>query len=131
MIYDKGPLQICELSGGTALRGRLLPGPLHLYAELEVYHRRFWESVQADSQIDRLVRVPWGRDLDAGLYCILPDEKDPDPWRGLTEGSKPRLIAGHVYKIVQAQHGTDEDGQPCCTLSLMRKEDNYDLAAVN
>ncbi len=109
MIYDRGPLQICALQGGSVLRGELsAPLSLHYYRELEVFHKRFWEAVQAESQIDRLVRVPFGSDLDAGLYCIPED--------------------GHTYKILQAQHGQDEDGLPCCTLSLMRKEDNYDRA---
>lgn len=111
MIYDRGPLRICRLSSGTALQGDLVTLSSHLYAELEVYHRRFWESVQADSQIDRLVRIPFGLDVDAGLYCILED--------------------GHVYKILQAQHGPDEDGLPCCTMSLMRKEEMYDPAAAD
>lgn len=111
MIYDRGPLQICSLSGGAALRGTLTPVSRHLYTELEVYHRRYWEAVQAESQIDRMARFPFGLDIDAGLYAILED--------------------GHVYKILQAQHGTDEDGLPCCTLSLMRKEANYDIAAAD
>lgn len=109
MIYDRGPLEIRALEGGTVLLGELSePLSSHYYAELEVYHKRFWEAVQAESQIDRLVQIPFGMDVDAGLYCVLED--------------------GHTYKILQAQHGQDEDGLPCCTLSLTRKEDNYDRA---
>lgn len=106
MIYDRGPLQIYTLDD-PPIADRLLPHSEHCYAELEVYHRRFWESVQAGDRVDRLVRVPYGEELTADLYCI-PDD-------------------GHVYRVQQAQHGSDDNGLPCCTLSLHREEDNYDI----
>ncbi len=108
MIYDKGPLAVYTLAGGgSPLTGRLEALSQHLYQELEVYHARYWESVQAGSRIDTMLRVPFGDEIEASHYCIPAD--------------------GHVYRILQAQHGRDEDGLPCCTLSLQREEKNYDV----
>lgn len=108
MIYDRGPVSICTLSAGTPLRGTLSVVSAHLFHEDEVYHRRYWEGVQAGSRIDRLIRVPWGAEITADHYALLD---------------------GHVYKIVQAQHGLDDLGLPQTTLSLERKEGNYDIAS--
>lgn len=109
MIYDRGPLQICApLSPPVEDRIRLVSE--HYYAELEVYHRRFWESVQAGDRVDLLVRVPFGEELRADLYCIPED--------------------GHVYRVQQAQHRKDDNALPCCTLSLHREEANYDIIRI-
>ena len=111
MIYDRGPVKIYELrGGGTLADGTLHELSAHYYAELTVFYRRFWASVQAGNQIDRLLQIPFGRDLTADLYALPED--------------------GHVYRITQAQPGKDEDGIDCCTLSLQREEGNYDLAAA-
>lgn len=107
MIYDH-ELNIYSLPDGTPLQRKLEPVSRHLYAEKEVYHARYWESVQAGSQIDLMACVPDGWDITATMYCV-PDD-------------------GHVYRIVQAQHGKDEDGLDMTTLSLQRMEGNYDIA---
>lgn len=106
VIYDRH-LTVYDLTGGSPLGGRLTVNSAHFYAEQEVYHGRYWESVQAGSRIDRIVRVPFGDDLTATQYVIPED--------------------GHVYRIEQAQHGRDKDELPVTTLSLRRMEGSYDL----
>lgn len=106
MIYDRY-LTVYDFAGGAPAGGKLTVNSAHFYAEQEVYHRRYWESVQAGSRIDRMVRVPFGDDLTATQYAIPED--------------------GHVYRIEQAQHALDGDGLPVTTLSLRRMEGNYDI----
>lgn len=106
MTYDHF-LTVYDLKDGTQRGGKLTENSGHLYAELEVYHRRYWESVQAGSRIDRMVRVPFGEALTATQYAIPED--------------------GHVYRIEQARHGLDEDGLAVTTLSLRRMEGSYDI----
>ena len=109
MIYDK-PITVCRLPDGVdaITKTKTLTPVFSAYCgELEVYHRRYWESVQAGSRIDRMVRVPFGEALTATQYAIPED--------------------GHVYRIEQAQHGLDEDGLAVTTLSLRRMEGSYDI----
>ena len=107
MIYDH-TLDIYTLHAGTPLQRKLEYSATHFYAPREVYHKRYWESIQAGSRIDRMVELPYGDEICSTHYCI-PDD-------------------GHVYRIVQAQHGYTADGLPITTLSLQRTEDNYDIA---
>lgn len=107
MIYER-ELNIYSLPDGTPLQRKLQHVSRHLYAEMEVYHARYWESVQANSRIDMMVAVPDGREITATQYCVPEDS--------------------HVYRIEQAQHGKDKDGLPMTTLSLRRMEGNYDIA---
>lgn len=107
MIYDH-LLTVYDETAGTPLQQKLTPAGTHYYAKMEVYHTRFWESVQAGSRIDKMARVPFGEEIRADQYVIPED--------------------GHVYRIVQAQHGRDGDGLECTTLSLRRMERNYDVA---
>lgn len=110
MIYDK-PLEILKLPDtvGTLLQGE----PEHVFsafcAELEVYHARYWESVQAGSRVDVIVELPLHRNVEAGMFA---------------------RYKGHIHSIVQAQFGNDKDGLPITTLSLKRPEVNYDPAAI-
>ena len=106
MTYDHF-LTVYDLKDGTQRGGKLTENSGHLYAELEVYHRRYWESGQAGSRSDRMVRVPFGEALTATQYAIPED--------------------GHVYRIEQAQHGLDEDGLAVTTLSLRRMEGSYGI----
>lgn len=110
MIYDK-PIDILQLPDGvgTPLKGKLKPVFTAFCGEKEVYHRRFWESVQAGSRVDYLVELPLHRPVEAGMYA---------------------KYKGHVYSIEQAQFGEDENGLPVTTLSMKRAGVQYDLAAV-
>lgn len=110
MIYDR-ELILCTLPAGvgTLLQGKLIEVSHHLYAEQEVFHRRYWEAVQAGTRIDKMAAMPrmLGDDIAAEMYVQLDD--------------------GHVYRIEQAQEATDEDGLDIYLLSLYRMGGNYDI----
>lgn len=110
MIYDK-PITILALPDtvGTPLQGDLVPKFTAFCGELTVYHKRFWESVQAGSRIDTMVELPLRRNVDAGMFAKYDN---------------------HIYSVEQAQFSKDPDGHPITVLSLKRSEDQYDIAGV-
>jgi hypothetical protein len=110
MIYDK-EIVILKLpdTSGTLLQGKLQPTFQAYCRQMQVFHQRFWESVQAGSRIDAMVELPLHRDVTAGMFA---------------------MYQGHVHSVEQAQFGEDPDGLPVTILSLKRTEDNYDVAAV-
>lgn len=110
MIYDT-QITILKLPDdvGTPLQGKLQATFTAFCGEKEVYHRRFWESVQAGSRIDRMIELPLHRHVDAGMFA---------------------LYKKHVYSIEQAQFGKDENLLPVTVLSLKRSEDQYDIAGI-
>lgn len=111
MIYDK-PIVVCRLPDGigsiTQTR-TLVPVFLAYCGEMEVYHRRYWEAMQADSRIDCMVEIPLRRDASAHMYAVY---------------------GGHTYRVEQVQFSSDENGLPVTRLSMMRVEGNYDTAGV-
>lgn len=110
MIYDQ-QITILALpnNAGIPLQGTLIPKFTAFCGELTVYHRRFWESVQAGSRIDTMVELPLRRSIDAGMFAKYGE---------------------HIYSIEQAQFSKDSDGHPITVLSLKRSEDQYDIAGV-
>lgn len=110
MIYDK-PIEILKLPDtvGAPLQGKLEQVFSALCREMQVYHARYWESVQAGSRIDTMVEVPLHRTCDAGMFALYKE---------------------HIYSIEEAQFGHDEDGLPITVLSLKRSEVQYDIAGV-
>ena len=110
MIYDT-PITVLKLPDdvGTPLQGKLILFLDAFCGEKEVYHKRFWESVQAGSRVDLLVELPLHRNIDAGMFA---------------------KYKAHIYSIEQAQFGKDKDQLPITTLSLKRSEVQYDIAAV-
>ena len=110
MIYDT-EITILDLptNVGTPLQGKLQPVFSAFCGELEVYHKRFWESVAAYSRVDRLVELPLHRNVDAGMFAKFKD---------------------HIYSIEQAQFGKDELLLPITTLSLKRAEGQYDIEGL-
>lgn len=110
MIYDT-PITVLKLPDtvGTPMQGKLEKVFSAYCGKREVYHARYWESVQAGSRIDILVELPLHRNVDAGMFA---------------------LYQTHIYSIEQAQFGKDPDGLPITTLSLKRSEDQYDSAGI-
>lgn len=110
MIYDT-PITVLRLPDdvGIPLRGKLEKVFSAYCGSKEVYHKRFWESVQAGSRIDFLVELPLHRNVDAGMFA---------------------LYKGHIYSIEQTQFGEDDDGMPVTILSLKRSEEQYDIAGI-
>ena len=107
MIYDR-PITVCRPpeGWGAPFQGKLQICAAYLCAELTVYHRRYWESVQAGTRVDRMVRLPLRRDVQATDYAIFDNL---------------------LYRVEEAQFTTDEAGLPVTNLSLRRMEQNYEL----
>lgn len=111
MIYDK-PVSILSLPDnvGTPIQGKLEPVFTAFCGEMTVYHKRFWESVQAGSRIDSMVELPLHRkSATAGMFA---------------------RYEGHIYSIEQAQYTKDENQLPVTVLSLKRSEEQYDIAGI-
>lgn len=110
MIYDR-LLTIYSLKSAASPLVRVLENPVnHYYSEAEVFGSRFFAAQQAGEEIHMMVVLP--RDdaeprITATDYCIPQDDK--------------------VYRVVQAQYGTDRDGLPITTLSLHRVEEKYEI----
>ena len=75
MIYDRR-LSICipPEGFGAPFHGRLMPWREHLCCELTVFHRRYWQALQAGSRADRMVQIPMGQDVLPGLSIRTPLE---------------------------------------------------------
>lgn len=111
MTYDK-PIHVLKLPDnvGTPIQGKLLPVFTAFCGEMTVFHKRFWEAVQAGSRIDVMVELPLHRkNADAGMYA---------------------KYEGHIYSIEQAQYQTDENQLPVTVLSMKRAEGQYDIAGI-
>lgn len=110
MIYDK-PLTVYDLEpSSSALKRRLLNPRTFYCGEKEVFGNRFFTALTAGERIDMMVEL-WRADITGEQYAVPAD--------------------GHVYRIVQAQHGENRDGLPITTLSLRREGSNYDIYADN
>ena len=111
MIYDK-PVEILKLPEGvgTLIQGKLQSVFTAFCGEMTVYHKRFWESVQAGSRIDVMVELPLHRKkIEAEMYA---------------------RYEGHIYRIEQVQFQTDDNQLPVTVLSMKREGKRYDIAAV-
>lgn len=107
MIYDKALVHM-TLPAGTPLQAALQKQRIYFYADMTVYSKRFWDSVQAGSSVDRMAALPMHLSIDAGDYCQLEDDR--------------------IYRIEQVQHDADGDGLPRTVLSLHRTDMRYDYA---
>lgn len=108
MIYDR-LCTICELPAGASPLARKLHLLRSTYcAPQEVYHARYWESVQAGDRIDLVLELPQDAEITADNWVLYND---------------------HVWRVLQAQHGIDALGLPISRLSLRRMEENYDVLA--
>lgn len=108
MIYDR-PLTVSELdTASSPLDRRLINPRSYLCAYRTVYHRTYFQAVQAGERIDRMVQLPAPETpITAAMYAQLED--------------------GRTYRINEAQLTQDEDGLPAVILSLHREEARYDL----
>ena len=110
MIYDT-KITVMKLPDtvGTPLQGKLEPVFSAYCGKMQVFHQRYWESVQAGSRIDTMVELPLHREVTAGMFARYRE---------------------HIYSIEQAQFGSDRDGLPVTILSLRRSEEFYDAAGI-
>ena len=110
MIYDT-KITVMKLpdSVGTLLQAKPEPVFSAYCGKMQVFHQRYWESVQAGSRIDTMVELPLHRDVTAGMFAKYQE---------------------HVYSIEQAQFGKDDNDLPITTLSLKRSEVQYDIEGI-
>lgn len=107
MIYDK-LLILCRLDPNSpALPGRLEELGDYYYAAMEVYHRRYFEAMQAGVTVDGMVQILDHVSPPGELYAIPAD--------------------GLVYRVVQLQTGWDANGLPVTTLSLSRTDRRFEI----
>jgi len=109
MIYDR-LLLVYDLTSGTPMSGTLTWRSSHYYAPRTVSHRRYWESVQANSRIDKAVQVPFGAEINANQYVFLE---------------------GTFWRIEEAQHTTDERDLPVTNLQLQRWDGDLRVATTD
>ena len=107
-IFDR-EVKIYSLDAGTPLQAKLRFVSRHLCREESVYASRFWDSVQAGSQVDRMIVVPFGRAIETGMFAAVS--------------------GGTPMRIEQAQYEHDADGNPVTRLSLRRMDKRYEIAA--
>lgn len=106
MIYDRA-LSHCILPSGNPLGGKLRQVGVYLYADMSVYHKRYWEAVQAGSSIERMAALTGHVPIDSGDYCVLEDDR--------------------VYRVEQVQLQQDQYNLPQTVLSLHRTDLRYQL----
>ncbi|MBQ9685052.1 MAG: hypothetical protein IJV41_00700 [Oscillospiraceae bacterium] len=106
MIYDRA-LTIYDLDAPTPLQGTLIDPTDFLCAPREVFFKRFWEAVQAGTEISEMVELPLHHPVTTAQLAAFN---------------------GEIWRIVQVQHGQDKDGLPITTLSLSRPDRRYEIA---
>ena len=109
MIYDR-LLLVYDLTAGTPMSGALTLRASHYYAQRTVSHRRWWESVQANSRVDKAVQVRGGEDITANQFVLLE---------------------GAWWRVEEAQHTTDEYRLPVTNLALRRWDGDLHVAGAD
>lgn len=111
MIFDK-KLKLYRLTN-TAAKGMMPKEQLvricdEYYGTRTIGYNRQYAALGADQRIDQLIRI-WRNDqARANCYVVLEDN--------------------FQYRIDFAQDLTDEDGLEVTQLTLVRLEENYDVA---
>lgn len=111
MILDSGILTICKVTtegeNGTMPKEHLQQLHSCFYGERTVGFGRYYAAKGADEQIDLLVRIWEDRTVRAGMYAVLEN--------------------GEQYRVDLVQHLLDEDGLRVTDLTLIRREELYDV----
>ena len=111
MIYDK-KLVLYSLQN-TAAKGlmpkeQLVKTGEEYYGSRVIGYNRQYAALGADQRIDELVRIWRNNQVRANHYAVLED--------------------GLQYRINIVQHLLDDDGLEVTDLTLVRLEENYDVA---
>ena len=111
MILDSGILTICKVTtegeNGTMPKEHLQQLHSCFYGERTVGFGRYYAAKGADEQIDLLVRIWEDRSERAGMYAVLEN--------------------GEQNRVDLVQHLLDEDGLRVTDLTLIRREELYDV----
>lgn len=106
MIYDQ-EVGIYTLNGPTPLNASpVLYGEFYC-GEQEVFHKRYWEAVQAGYTITSMVQLPGHIEPVGEIYA--------------------KLSGGRWYRVEQLQRSYDEDNLPVTVLSLSRSDRRFDV----
>lgn len=107
-MFDSGQVDIYKLSNtaqaGDVPKEGLTYSSSYWYEERAVGVTRFYAALKADVKIERLIRIWQDRDVYTDQVCKIDDAQ---------------------YKIVQVQHGVNEDGLDITDLSLERLGEAY------
>ena len=106
MIYDKD-VKVYTLDGPTPLNGIPVLYGEFFGAEQEVFHKRYWEAVQAGYTITSMVQLPEHIEPEGDIYV--------------------RLDSARWYRVEQLQRSYDENGLPISVLSLSRTDRRFDI----
>ena len=106
MIYDR-TLELYILDGPTPLNGSAKLYSTHLCGEQEVFHKRYWEAVQAGYNISSMAQIPGHVEPEGDVYA--------------------RLDGVRWYRVEQLQRSYDENGLPVTVLSLSRSDRRLDI----
>lgn len=108
MIYDR-VVEVFNLdTASSPLQRRLVLHSAHYYGSRTVFHRTYFEALQAGESVDRMIQIPAPAEPPTATMYAVPDD-------------------GHVYRIIEVQPTEDENGLPVVNLSLHREEARYDL----
>ena len=94
MIYDL-ELRLYRLEGGTPITGSLKKVDDYFYGEMEVYHKRYWEAVQAGDTIDTMAEIPEH----------LVDKED-------SAGEPVNMLRTRPQKVKPVNHFLEETAKP-------------------
>ena len=112
MTFDDGIVKIYKVKQGEEPgkkpKKKLVLKSEHYFGYSEVYHNRYYEAKGQQDQIDELIHI-W-QDRDITTKDIAEDEE------------------GKQFRIVQVQHGENEEGLRASYLSLERLDEKYELA---
>lgn len=106
MIYDR-EVGVYTLEGPTPLNGAPVFFGEYFGAESEVFHKRYWEAVQAGYTITSMVQIPGHIEPEGDVYVKLDGKR----W----------------YRAEQIQRSYNEDGLPITVLSLSRSDRRFDV----
>jgi len=112
-MFDSGLVTLCELTS-TTTNGKMPVEALEetatvFYGERTVSYTRMYEARGADTQIDKVIRVPFDIDVVTNMYAVFEN------------GEQFRIDA--VSKVIVKVSDRAKE------LSLIRLEENYEISA--
>lgn len=108
MLYDAGIAKFYTLTDAPAPGQRkLLFSASGWYGEQKVGVTRYYAAMAANIKAEKVIELWRDEDIISGMYCIPED--------------------GRQYRIVQVQHGLNENGLKNTILTLERVNRNFEL----
>jgi hypothetical protein len=109
-MFDDGQVEIYGITNTASLgdmpKEGLLYGSSYWYEEKTVGVTRFYAALKTDVNLEMVIRIWRDKAIDTSQICIIDEIQ---------------------YKIIQVQHGVNEDGLEITDLSLERLGEAYDI----